>query len=327
MPRPSWLLAALLALPLLLAGALPSGAQDSPTPPADIPDGAAASDPMPLAPVLPETTDPATLLRPGTSPGKAARSSEAGFTLAAKLTEQGEPLRAGLVWRVFSETPGQDGKLPLVNEIKGGTVHLALKPGTYVVHVAYGRAALSKEVRVSGRDGEETMVLNAGALKLSALVGKDRPLTAAQVKFDLYPGSDAADEENNPIVTDVNPEQTVRLAAGTYHVVSRYGDANAAVRADIRVEAGKLTEATMFQKAARITLKLVSDTGGEALANTSWSVLTPGGDSVFDSVGAFPEVVLAIGDYTAVAKHDDKIHERNFTVESGVDREVEVLAK
>ena len=40
---------------------------------------------------------------------------------------------------------------------------------------------------------------------------------------------------------------------------------------------------------------------------------------------AFPSVVLAAGDYTAIAKHGDQIFERNFTVEPGLNRDVEVL--
>ena len=43
----------------------------------------------------------------------------------------------------------------------------------------------------------------------------------------------------------MKPNTVVRLNAGTYHVVSTYGAVNAVIRADIRVEAGKLTEATV----------------------------------------------------------------------------------
>jgi len=83
----------------------------------------------------------------------------------------------------------------------------------------------------------------------------------------------------------------------------------------------------MYQKAARLTLKLVEEHGGEALANTAWSVITPGGDSVVESVGAFPSVVLAAGEYRAIAKHDGHVYEGNFKVEPGLDRDVEVLLK
>ncbi|MBZ9937492.1 hypothetical protein LB518_14400 [Mesorhizobium sp. BR1-1-16] len=336
--------------PILGAGSNAPQLNADPVPPADIPSAPAsgglsapnltggdlatspgAADPLPLAPLLPTPIDPGALLKPAfpTAPRQAAplRVNPHAVELQAKLTDDGAAIPSGMVWRIFSEKRGGDGHLPLVREQRGGTVRLDLPPGNYIVNAAYGRAAMTRTLAVTGEGGHDTFVLNAGGLKLTAVNGKDLPITPALSKFDIYPGTDETDQETSPIVSDVDPDQMVRLTAGIYHVVSRYGDANAAVRADIKVDAGKLVEATLFQKAARITLKLVADSGGEALANTSWSVLTPGGDSVFDSVGAFPDVVLAIGDYTAVAKHDNQIHERNFTVEAGRDREVEVLTK
>jgi hypothetical protein len=93
------------------------------------------------------------------------------------------------------------------------------------------------------------------------------------------------------------------------------------------VQAGKLTDVTINHRAAVITLKLVTDRGGEALANTSWSVLTPGGDMIKETIGAFPRVVLAEGDYVAIARNEGKVFTRDFKVEAGIDREIEVLAK
>ena len=72
----------------------------------------------------------------------------------------------------------------------------------------------------------------------------------------------------------------IMVPEGTYYIVSNYGDANSTVRSDIRVQAGKLTDIVVTHRAAAITLKLVGDKGGEALANTAWSVLTPGGDVI-----------------------------------------------
>ena len=79
--------------------------------------------------------------------------------------------------------------------------------------------------------------------------------------------------------------------------------------------------------AAVITLKLVSDRGGEALANTAWSVITPGGDVIKESIGAFPRVILSEGEYRAIAKNEGKVYERPFNVVNGVDGEVEVVAR
>jgi len=114
---------------------------------------------------------------------------------------------------------------------------------------------------------------------------------------------------------------------GTYHLISNYGDVNAMVRSDIRVQAGKLTDATVTHRAAVITLKLVNDTGGEARADTQWWVLTPGGDVIKESTGAFPRVILAEGEYRAIARNDNQSYERVFKVVNGVDTEIEVLAR
>ncbi len=248
-------------------------------------------------------------------------------TIEARLTDDGAPLQTGVVWRVFREQPNAEGKLPLVGEATGGSVTLRLRPGEYAVHCAYGRAGFIKTVTVTEAPSAETIVLNAGGLRLSALVGKDQPLPPADVHFNIYASDEGDSGERVLLLENVSPGKTISLNAGIYHVVCRYGDANAVVRADIRVEPGKLTEAAVYQKAARLTLKLVEERGGEALANTAWSVVTPAGESIVESVGAFPSVILAVGDYTAIAKNGDRIFERNFTVEPGINRDVEVLAK
>jgi hypothetical protein len=133
------------------------------------------------------------------------------------------------------------------------------------------------------------------------------------------------DGERGLIMDDVKPNEVVRLNAGTYHVVSDYGKVNATIRADIKIEAGRLTQAVIQHRAAKITLKLVSQVGGEAIADTAWSILTASGDSVTESVGAFPVVVLAEGNYSAVARHKNNIYQRDFKVEAGRNQDVEVL--
>ena len=71
----------------------------------------------------------------------------------------------------------------------------------------------------------------------------------------------------------------------------------------------------------------MAEKGGEALANTAWSVLTPGGDVVKESIGAFPRVILAEGEYRAIARNEGKVFEREFKVVTGVDGDVEVRAR
>lgn len=248
--------------------------------------------------------------------------------LEALLVEKGGPVEAGLTWRVFSPIPGSDGKLPLLATSEGGSTAFNLVPGEYFVNVSFGRASATRKVRVpeQGALDKQVLVLDAGGMKLNAVSGSDVRIPPAELSFDIFSADTKSDGERALIVEDVKPNTVVRLGAGTYHVTSSYGGTtNASTAADIQVEAGKLTEATMQHRAAKLTLKLVSEPGGEAIANTAWTILTSAGDTVSEANGAFPTQVLLEGSYSAVARYKDKIYERDFTVKAGVNMDVEVL--
>ena len=274
-----------------------------------------------------DTAPPAAVAAPAPDVGPPSDIRPGSFTLEARLEAKAQPLGDGVKWRIFGDTPGTDGHLPLLGEASGGIIYLRLDPGTYYVHAAYGRAGATRKVDVTGPTGGDVLVLNAGGVRLLAMNGKDQPLAASDVSFDIYAPDEGGSDERFLLIQNAPPGHVISLNAGTYHVVCKYGEANAVVRADIKVEPGKLTEATVFQKAARLTLKLVEQHGGEALADTAWSVVTPDGSSIVESVGAFPSVVLAAGDYTAKAKHDGKTYQLNFTVTPGANRDVEVLTQ
>lgn len=245
----------------------------------------------------------------------------------AKLTKDGNPVEEGLVWSVFSPEPGPDEKLPLVAFASGGSANFNLPPGDYFVNVAFGRAGATKRLKVpmAGEVEHQVLVLDAGGMLLNAVSGADVRIPVGDLSFTIYSADIKEDGERGLVMDDVEPNQVVRLNAGTYHVVSEYGDVNAVIRADIQVEAGKLTKAVIQHRAAQITLKLVSEQGGEALADTAWSVLTQSGDTLAESVSAFPTMVLAEGQYTAVARNKDKIYQKDFKVAAGINADVEVL--
>ncbi|MDQ2634897.1 MAG: hypothetical protein M3Y43_08065 [Pseudomonadota bacterium] len=248
------------------------------------------------------------------------------ITLSARLTEEGKDISRGLVWRVFGQQAGPDGKLPLIASAEGGTSIFSLAPGGYLVHASYGRAGATKRITV-GRDSKsESLVLDAGGLKLDATLAGGVRIPPAKLKFSIYEADSDATGERALIIPNVSPNSVVRLNSGVYHIVSTYGAVNAVIRSDIRIEAGKLTEATVEHHAAELTLKLVREAGGEAIADTSWSVLSGSGDPVREVVGAFASLVLAEGDYTIIAKNKDRIYQRDFTVVGGRNQDVEVLA-
>jgi hypothetical protein len=208
----------------------------------------------------------------------------------------------------------------------GGDAEFILEPGSYLVHAAYGRAAATARLDLTGQPRAETLILYAGGLKLTAALPGDRPIADDQMSFDIYSLDNDQKGDRQALVLGAKPGKIVRLNADTYRIVGHYGDVNATARAEIKVTPGKLTEATMYIKAAKVTFKLVSAPGGEALTNVAWSVVSRGGDPLTRVVGAFPSVVLAEGDYSIIAKQGERVFTRDFTVESGMNREIEVTA-
>ncbi len=262
---------------------------------------------------------------PPTTQGPLVTAGEGEVTLTAQLTEDGPAITRGLVWRVFKPEAADDGRLPLVASAQGGSSVFSLAPGSYLVHASFGRAGATKRITV-GKDAKtESLVLDAGGLKLDAVLSGGMRLQPNELRFAIYEAEPDATGERPLIIPEVKPNTVVRLNSGTYHVVSTYGAVNAVIRSDIHVEAGKLTEATVEHKAAELTMKLVREKGGEAIADTSWAVLTDSGDIVRESVGAFASMVLAEGEYAIVAKNRDRIYQRDFVVVAGRNQDVELL--
>jgi hypothetical protein len=276
-----------------------------------------------LAPVpqwpTPQNAAPA-LQAPMVPAGKAA------LMLSARFGKDAPVIDGGLTWRVYGAKPDSTGNFHLVKEDKSPAPTLVLPTGAYIVHVGFGLATAVKPVTLNGQTLHEDFNLPAGALRMEGRVG-DARIPAGQISFDVYKGSQFEAGDRRPIAEHVMTGGVIVVPEGTYYIVSNYGDANAVVRSDIRVQAGKLTDITVNHRAAAITLKLVNEKGGEALANTAWSVLTPSGDVIKESIGAFPRVVLAEGEYRAIARNEGKVFEHEFKVVAGVDGDVEVLAR
>lgn len=247
--------------------------------------------------------------------------------LSARFGKQAPPIRGGLIWRVFAAKPDHDGSFRLVKEDKAASPLLVLPAGAYIVQVDFGLATAAKPVTLRGPTVREVFDLPAGALRMQGQVGNVN-IPTSQISFDVFKGSqfEAGDDER-PIAQRVLTEQLIVVPEGVYHIVSHYGDGNAVVRSDIRVQAGRLTDVTVNHRAAAIALKLVTQKGGDALANTAWVVLTPSGEVIKESIGAFPRVILAAGEYRAIARNEGKIYEREFKVTAGVDGDIEVLAR
>ena len=306
-----------------------------PVPPAavpDVPSGPAinlappsgpASTPSPPAPL---TQPSIAAVPPVVPPPGASTAGQAVLSLTARYGKDGPVINNGLVWRVFADKPDETGIFKMIREDRGATPNIVLPPGGYVVHVTMGLVSAVKPVTLKAETDRQSFVLPAGGLRIEGRVGGSR-IPPNQISFAIYKGSQFESGDRASLVPNVAAGDVALLPEGTYYIISNYGDANSVVRSDIRVQTGKLTDVVITHRAAVITLKLVGDKGGEALANTAWSVITPGGDVIKELIGAFPRVVLSEGEYRAIAKNEGKVFERPFNVVNGVDGEVEVVAR
>ena len=249
---------------------------------------------------------------------------DSSLTLSAHLESDRAMIRSGLIWRIYADpTDGTPARFVQLSE--AATPSFSLKPGAYIVHVAYGLSGTTQRIVLGSNSVRETISISAGALVLNALVG-DTPIPTEKVRFSIYVAV-GTDPEGRLIADNLKTGVTIRLPIGIYRVVSRYGDTNAVASADLAVEPAKLIKATLRHRAATVTLKLVNNLGGEAYAGTNFSVLTPGGDTIRDLFGAFPSLILAEGDYILIARNAGRVYTSEFKVRSGVDQDIEVLAR
>ncbi len=265
--------------------------------------------------------------KPATPPAQTNPDAKKAIKLTAYLTNEGQRIDKGLIWRVYKfEAPDRNGALIETSRNANPTIYLS--NGHYIANVSFGRANITRELKISNttRNLEKKFVLNAGGLRVNALLESGSPSEAKSVRYTIFTDRDQVDNREL-MLASVKPGLIIRLNAGIYHIVSKYGDANATVASDVTVEPGKLTEATVTHSAAKVRFKLVARSGGEALPDTQWRIKTTSGDIVKTSVGALPTHILAPGSYTVVGVSGDQAYEQTFTVSNGQILDVEVLKR
>lgn len=283
-----------------------------------VPDGPPTPNLHIQAPKVPTKGAHTTIIERGGKRGVSA------VRLVALLTGDGQQIDQGLVWRVF-QTNGPRGKAKLIVESHDASPSLKLHPGDYTVNAAFGRANLTRKITV-GSDGPpyEAFILNAGGLRLAAIVG-GKPAPPGSVSYSIFTDDRDQFDNRSAVLSGAKPNLIMRLNSGIYRIVSQYGDANAKIEADVTVEAGKLTETTIKHVGGKATFKLVARPGGEAMPDTRWSVQTADGEIVKESVGALPTHILAPGKYVVVASSGGQLFRNAFEIQDGEVKSVEVL--
>jgi hypothetical protein len=317
--RRSASLAASLFLALgLLGQSIAAFAQEVAPVPPPRPAGLEGATETPSQTTTPQTPTPTVENTP--KPGKPQP-----VTISAKVAEDGEIIPQGIVWRVFSTTPNEQGELELLDKSEATPAIFSLSPGQYVVHAAYGLAQASDTVTVEPGPNQLDIILDVGGLKLGAAISGDINIPDRFVRFNV--NTRDAEGQSVLVARAVQPGQLLHLNSGTYSITSYFGNVNATAKADLQVKPGQLTEATLYHRAAQVTFKLVSEPGGEAIADTSWIVKNLSGETIYEEATAFPATVLAQGEYILLARLGDRVFNREFEVLPGLPREIEIITQ
>ena len=254
-------------------------------------------------------------------------SDEPGrLALSAVMSDGGQPLGGGLIWRVFDGRVQDDGSYRLISTHRDARPSVTMRPGDYLISASYGRANITKRLTIwPGKDQQDVFNLNAGGLRLYATLAKQPLFSEQTLSFEVY--SEETDQFGNrrKVIGNAKSGVVMRLNSGNYRVHSVYGDSNAVIEADVAVESGKLTEATIDHRAGKVTFRLVQKAGGEAMADTVWNIYSGDGQLVKRSGGAFPSHVLAAGNYQLKVEHSGKEIGASFAVEAGDKKQVEVV--
>ncbi|RIA55128.1 vWA domain-containing protein [Dichotomicrobium thermohalophilum] len=248
--------------------------------------------------------------------------------LTAFLSGSEERITRGIVWRVFSGRAGDDGRYEMLHEMQDAQPTLELKPGNYFINVSWGLAHATKRLQVTpGQPAHEQLILKAGAVRLNARQASGAPIDMDDARFDIY--SDRTDQFGNRerIIANARSGPAIRLNTGTYYVVSHYGDSNAIVESQVEVKPGKLSEVILIHDASKVTFRLAERRGGEAIADTRWTIKTADGQVVERSAGAFPTHILTSGRYRVEAQHGGRLYVREFELAGGGAQQVEVLMR
>ena len=271
---------------------------------------------------------PAPEQQPLAPPSGATFSSKEPGTLllSAVLAKNTPPLNAGLIWRVYDGQVQSDGNYKLLHRYDQARVTVSVPPGDYLINASYGRANLTKRVTVwPAKQQEDVFDLNAGGVRLYATLAQQPLISDQSLSFNVY--SDESDQYGNrrKVISNAKPGVVLRLNSGNYRIESTYGDANSIMEADVKVEPGRMTEATIDHQAGKVTFRLVEKPGGEALADTIWQIYASDGQLVKRSGGAFPTHVLAVGSYSLRVEHGQQEFGHSFTVAAGEKKQVEVV--
>ena len=252
--------------------------------------------------------------------------------LSAVLGAEAKPLEKSVRFDVHEAAADADGKRKFVASDTGGPGRFPVSAGRYRVTATYGSASSPMDVDVAAGDDnvQRTLNLNAGILRLSAVLAAGGKPLEKGVRFDVHEAAVDADGKRKPVVSDTGGPGRFPVSAGRYRVTATYGSASSPM--DVDVAAGDdNVQRTLNLNAGILRLSAVLAAGGKPLEKgVRFDVHEAAVDAegkrkpVVSDTGGQPRFPLSAGRYHVTARSDSGSASIEVTISAGQERPYEL---
>ncbi len=252
----------------------------------------------------------------------------AGFLkLFARPAIGAEILQDKVHYAIYKGAVSLEGKRQQIAQLTQSSPALWLSTGNYFITATYGLASANMEVKITAnRRTEKTIIVNAGALRLSSKIdGLPEKLTS-QILYVIYDAK--ADTEGNyrEVFSTAQAEGIVRVPPGEYLIEGHWGKTNAKVPMSAVVKAGEPTSATVVHRAGRARFKLKSVSGGTPTGRPYWTFYDISGAEIGRDAKPSPERIFAAGRYIVVVRYQNQRFRAEFSIKSGDQKRIDIVA-
>ncbi len=256
-------------------------------------------------------------------------AGEEGLRLRGQITSATATITRPIDWTAYKVEDAKADRWRKIASVETAEASISLPPGQYVVRASYGAARAAKVLVVKpGKRIDATFILNAGGLRVvPGLAFLDTPKDIS-AKHWVFGASANEKGKRRLFAQSTAIGEVVRLNAGTYTLVSRFGNANAVVETNITIRPGTLTEVEINHKVGIVSFRL-KNPPDEASGKSSvkWQLVDGKGNIIVRTDGNEMKQILAPGSYRIMVEHKGKSYTSEFMVEIGETKAVEIATK
>jgi len=237
-------------------------------------------------------------------------------------------LQDNVHYTIYKGEEALDGKREKITQSTKSSPEFWLPADKYFVTATYGLASANISVSVgANKRTEKTIVVNAGALRLSSMVEGLPDKLKSQVFYVIYDAKADIDGKYREVFSTGQAERVARIPPGEYIIEGRWGNTNARTPVSAIVAAGKMTDAVVIHRAGRVRFKLTEVQGGTPTGKPFWTFYDFTGTEIGRNVKPMPERIFAAGKYTVVVRYNDQEFKAEFSIKSGDEKQIDIVAR